>query len=124
VTGVILSSGFARAGGGVTSAASPLPASGCAPLGGLSGTAQIKSPAKTEKVQRKKVERPHLKLRNVEYRAFPAAAIRAMITSSFSIAAIRTTIRHAEWSVLLNVHFEQDDRSMVGRALGSMPRRL
>jgi hypothetical protein len=29
VTGVILSSGFARAGGGVTSAASPLPASGC-----------------------------------------------------------------------------------------------
>jgi hypothetical protein len=83
VTGVILSSGFARAGGG----SAALPASGCALLGGASGSAQIKSPAKAEKVQRKKVERPHRKLRSVEYRAFSTAAIRVMITSSFSVAA-------------------------------------
>ena len=66
MTGVILSSGFARKDGGVTSAAGPPPASGCALLGGRSGSAQIKSAAKADKVQRKKDERPHLKLRNVE----------------------------------------------------------
>jgi hypothetical protein len=76
-----------RGEGGVTSAASPLPASGCALLGGASGSAQIKSPAKAEKVQREKDERPHRKLRNAEYRAFSTAAIRVMIASSFSVAA-------------------------------------
>jgi hypothetical protein len=51
------------------------------------------SPAKAQTVQRNKNERPHRKPPNVEYRAFPTAATRVMITSSFSIVANRATLR-------------------------------
>jgi hypothetical protein len=44
------------------------------------------SPAKAEKVQRKKDERPRRKPRSVECRAFPPVATRVIITSSLSIA--------------------------------------
>jgi DNA invertase Pin-like site-specific DNA recombinase len=57
-------------------------------------------------VQRKKDKRPHRKLRNAEYRAFSTAAIRVMITSSFSVGA-------SEIATALKI-----DRATVYRVLG------
>jgi hypothetical protein len=76
VTGVILSSGFARApAGGGAPAAGGLPARGCA--WEASGSAQI-SAAKIWKALRDCHEGPHVQ-RGKERRAFPIGAIRGMV---------------------------------------------